>query len=60
MKNTRVKILKIAIDFSEFMPKTMTEYALKIMTSSSRNLTSFKEKNMKGKLILWFQKLKIS
>jgi hypothetical protein len=32
MKNTRVKILKIAIDFSEFMPKMITEYALKIMT----------------------------
>ena len=32
------KNLKIAIDFSEFMPKMMTEYALKIMTSSSRNL----------------------
>jgi hypothetical protein len=31
MKNTRVKILKIALDFSEFMPKMMTEYALKIM-----------------------------
>ena len=44
MKNTRVKILKIATDFSEFMPKMMTEYALKIMTSSSRNLTSIKEK----------------
>ena len=36
--------VKIAIDFSEFMPKMMTEYALKIMTSSSRNLTSIKEK----------------
>jgi hypothetical protein len=35
MKNTRVKILKIAIDFSEFMPKMITEYALKIMTSVS-------------------------
>ena len=46
MKNTRAKILKIAIDFSEFMPKMMTEYPLKIMTSSSRNLTSMKEKNM--------------
>ena len=46
MKNTRVKILKIAIDFSEFMPKMITEYALKIMTLSLRNLTSIKEKNM--------------
>ena len=46
MKNTRVKILKIAIDFSEFMLKMITEYALKIITSSSRNLTSIKEKNM--------------
>jgi hypothetical protein len=41
MKNTRVKILKIAIDFCEFMPKMMTEYPLKIMTSLLR-----KEKNM--------------
>jgi hypothetical protein len=41
-----VKTLKIAMDFSEFMPKMMTEYPLKIMTSSSRNLTSMKEKNM--------------
>ena len=40
------KNFEIAIDFSEFMPKMITEYALKIMTSSSRNLTSIKEKNM--------------